>query len=315
MIDFSPFPNLGLLVSKVVEAWPKHALFVERSFEGRPQDVMEATEQLAGSVVGLAVTVDGGLGTLCEDYRYMSEHIVLPEELHFRRYGEYRLKSFDDADRECYSNTAMMTRYMNGLLVSNVIWDNHARSFSNFIHEFLPGLGEGTRLLEVGPGHGFYLHFAAQHAKIAALTGWDVSPVSVAATRHALEVLGTPKHVDLMVQNLFLAGEPDAEAQFDAIVLGEVLEHVEDPLAALRALTLWLRPGGQIWINVPANSPAPDHIYLVRSVEEASALVREAGLELLREHAFPMSGATLEKAVKRQLAISCVLTAARPAKR
>lgn len=312
MIDLSPYPNLAVLVARVVEAWPKHETFVERSFEGRSGDVMEATEQLAGAVVSLAVTVEGGLATLCDDYRYMSEHIVLPEELYFRRHGEYRLKSFEDANRECYANTEMMTRYMNGLLVSNVIWDNHARAFSNFVHEFLPELGEGTRLLEVGPGHGFYLHFASQHPHVAALTAWDVSPVSVEATRHALDVLGTTKHVDLKVQNLFLAEEPAEDAQFDAIVLGEVLEHVEDPKAALQALARWLRPGGRIWINVPANSPAPDHIYLFRSVGDASTLVLDAGLELVHSHAFPMSGVTLEKAVKRQLAISCVLTAARP---
>ena len=309
MIDLSPYPKLAILVDQVLEAWPKHATFVERSFEGREPAVMEATEKLAGAVVALSATVDGGIKTLCDDYRYMSEYIVLPEELYFRRNGEYRLKSFEDANRECYANTEMMTRYMNGLLISNVIWDNHARSFADFLHAFLPSLAPGTRLLEVGPGHGFYLHFASQDDRVASLTGWDVSPVSVGITRHALDVLGTTKSVDLKVQNLFLAGEPTDEQKFDAILLGEVLEHVEDPRAALRALSGWLRPGGKIWINVPANSPAPDHIYLVRSVEEASALVRDAGLELVRECAFPMSGATLEKAVKRQLAISCVLTA------
>jgi len=312
MTDFAPYPNLGKLVAEVIAAWPKHAVFVENSFAGREQAVMEATEQLAGAVVALSATVDGGLPALCANYRDMCENIVLPEDLYFRRNGEYRLKSFEDAARECYDNTELMTVYMNGLLVSNVIWDNHARAFSNFVHDFLPSLGAGTRLLEVGPGHGFYLHFAAQHANVATLTGWDVSQVSANATRHALEVLGTQKSVDLKVQNLFMAGEPPADAKFDAIVLGEVLEHLEDPRAALRALARWLRPGGQIWINVPVNSPAPDHIYLLGSVEEVNALVRESGLEVASANAFPMSGATLEKAVKRKLAISCVLRAVHP---
>jgi hypothetical protein len=69
----------------------------------------------------------------------------------------------------------------------------------------------------------------------------------------------------------------------------------------------WLKPGGTIWVNVPANSPAPDHIFLVNSPEHACDIVRSAGLEVVHSQGFPMTGATLEKARHRKLAISCVV--------
>ncbi len=46
---------------------------------------------------------------------------------------------------------------------------------------------------------------------------------------------------------------PFADASFDAAVLGEVLEHIEDDRRALRELARVLRPGGVLALSVPAN--------------------------------------------------------------
>jgi SAM-dependent methyltransferase len=46
---------------------------------------------------------------------------------------------------------------------------------------------------------------------------------------------------------------PFDDASFDAAVLGEVLEHIEDDLAALREVARVVRPGGVVAISVPAN--------------------------------------------------------------
>lgn len=70
--------------------------------------------------------------------------------------------------------------------------------------------------------------------------------------------------------------------------------------------------GGYLWINVPANSPAPDHIFLFEDVQHACAIAQEGGLEVVESQAFPMSGATLERAIKKKLAVSCVVTTRKP---
>lgn len=54
-----------------------------------------------------------------------------------------------------------------------------------------------------------------------------------------------------------LAGTAEAlpfeDASFDAVVLGEVLEHVDDDLGGLREVVRVLRAGGVVAISVPAN--------------------------------------------------------------
>ena len=91
----------------------------------------------------------------------------------------------------------------------------------------------------------------------------------------------------------------------------EVLEHLEDPAAALDVLGKLLAPGGRIFINVPANSPAPDHIYLFRNPEELVQMMEGLGFRVLQTFFAPITGATMERARRQELTISCVVIATR----
>ena len=104
---------------------------------------------------------------------------------------------------------------------------------------------------------------------------------------------------------------PNAK-QFDAIVFSEVLEHLDKPEKALRSLLYLCKPGGRVWINVPANSPAPDHLYLVREPKQAEDAVRAAGFEVVDTAHLPMTGITLERAIRQQLTITCIIVGRRP---
>jgi len=300
------------LISRLLELWPHHGDYVDKSFADRSPEVTATSEQIASCVLKLAGHTAGGLDGLCNDYRFLCEKIVLPEELYFRRHDRYRLSAFADALRECYTNAPYMARYMNGLLISNVVWHNHAQAISSYMREYLPSLGDHTDYLEIGPGHGLFLYFAAACPTIATVSGWDVSPTSIEHTRTALSALGVTRPVNLTQQNMFEIEPGSYPQRFDSIVMSEILEHLEDPIAALKAAAAWLRPGGSIWVNVPANSPAPDHIFLVHDLEHACDIVRSGGFEVTASHEFPMTGATLEKARKRKLALSCVVVGRKP---
>ena len=297
----SAHPTLDTLLLRLLARWPEHGDYIDRSFRDRSPDETEVSERIAMCALRLAGRIDGGLDALCDDYRFLCEKIVLPEEMHFRRHGRYRLASFAEARAECYANAPFMARYMNGLMLSNVLWRNHVGAIASYVHDYLPTVAGD--LLEIGPGHGLLLQFAASRAGIRA-SGWDISPTSIAQTRAILADLGLA-NVALAEQDLFTA-DPGAQ-RFDAIVMSEILEHLEDPVAALRAAARWLKPRGTVWVNVPANSPAPDHIFLVESPEHAQDLVRAAGFEVVSSRAFPMTGASLERARKQALTISCVV--------
>jgi SAM-dependent methyltransferase len=100
----------------------------------------------------------------------------------------------------------------------------------------------GPRILNAGAGQGtFSLRLEALGYDV---TSADSSPAAVALLTKL--VAGEAVRADL-------AAMPFAEATFDAAILGEVLEHVEDDRAALREVARVVRPGGLVAISVPAN--------------------------------------------------------------
>jgi len=316
LVDEQKYPKLGRIVEEVLAVWPEHKRYIEASLRGRDENLLTHSETLSDMVDRLAVTVDGGMRTLARDYRFFCEEIILPEELHFRRHDSYRLKTFAEAQREVYDNAPFMTRNMNGLLVSDVLWVNHCRGLQHYANIYLNSLPPGARLLEIGPGHGLLLYLAAQNPNIGALFGWDVSRSSVAMSKHALEVLGVKKPIQFETKNILdgsIMAASNAEL-FDAIVFSEVLEHLEDPEQAARVLFHLCKPGGRVWINVPANSPAPDHLYLVREPKQAEDLVHSVGFELADTAHFPMTGVTLERAIRQKLTMTCIIVGRRPLK-
>ncbi len=87
-------------------------------------------------------------------------------------------------------------------------------------------------LLDVGAGRGRFVAYARAHGFPDA-TGLEPSPRAVAP------------HVSAV------ALEDAHHSGLGAITLWHVLEHVEDPGAALARLHSWLRPGGTLLVGVP----------------------------------------------------------------
>lgn len=111
---------------------------------------------------------------------------------------------------------------------------------------------DGGRVLDVGCGTGFLLEALARDGRWHGV-GVDLSPDSVGLARDRLARLGAADRLDARVGSAY---EPP-EGPFDLVTLTDVLEHLEDPRACLRALRERLAPGGLLVVSTPNRRSLP----------------------------------------------------------
>jgi SAM-dependent methyltransferase len=141
------------------------------------------------------------------------------------------------------------------------------------------------RLLDAGAGRGRFVAAAAAAGYDA--RGIEPAPARATAAAAAGAAVSVATIEDASVE----------DGSLDAISLWHVLEHVEDPAAALRRACGWLRPGGAAVIGVPNLASLQArlggrrwfHLDLPRhrthfTPAGLEAVARAAGLEPVRTH-------------------------------
>lgn len=115
------------------------------------------------------------------------------------------------------------------------------RLYGGYLERMEEVMGQGARrLVDVGCSVGAFLQTASER-------GWDVKGVEVgrASAGYVGDVLKLPVHNGSLYDY-----EPGA-GTLDAVVLLEVIEHLESPSGALARIYDWLRPGGVLLVSTP----------------------------------------------------------------
>lgn len=287
----------SLLVDAISLARPKHDGYLRAALGDLTDSEMHEMEQY------LQYMIEQGENTesFCNAYCALLDQ-TLEEQLYFQRHLKYRYSRFSEVADQVYYDEAFMHDYMVGLAVSLYLWPSH-RAIHRFFCDRLPYERKGS-YLEIGPGHGNFLRQAMQDTAFERFDGVDVSPTSIRLTRQIMESTLPEKMSQLeLVLGDFLSSELP-RSTYDAIVSGEVLEHVEDPCSFLRRITELAKPEGFIFVTTCINAPEIDHIYLYRNESEVLDQFAECGLEVVKGLTVPHHGHSLEQCVKWNLPIN-----------
>jgi SAM-dependent methyltransferase len=148
------------------------------------------------------------------------------------------------------------------------------------------------RLVDVGAGRGRFVAHARRR-------GWDAEGLEPAASR----VRAASQRYGVRLQTAGIEQARFESGSLDAVTAWHVIEHLEDPGAAVERIAAWLRPGGVLLVGVPnlaslqarLGGPRWFHLDVPRhrthfTPAGLDALVRRAGLRphathhLLLEH-------------------------------
>lgn len=306
IIEVSNYPEFRRVVDAVSSLNPLQKKRIFAHISSQPVDYWIEAERICKELKNSFFQNDEYLLTSAKAYNRMTTDF-LKEQIRFKKTGTYLLDSADAARIDVYENEEVMRYYMIGLCISYLLWPNHYRMY-HFFNRFLATSSEISRYLDVAPGHGL---FAAQvirkHPGVQA-TLVDISQTSLSVSKDLLLSFGIQENQYQTVLGDFLKIEIGKD-EFDFISMGEVLEHVENPLDFLKKASNLLGSKGRIFMTTCSNAPAIDHIYHFHNSEEIRSLIRDSGLRIILEESIPAENVPEELCEQERVTVNycCIL--------
>lgn len=277
-----------------------HGKKLQRTLERNPEMSLELERYL--SMYGAYMkAADISVEELANSYLSLLSQIM-ESRLTFARSGCYPASLHKEVVEKVYSDEKVMTRYMLGLGLSLFLWEHHYMIL-RFYRETISGQSYES-VLEVGSGHGLFILDLLNRARVGAVVDVvDISRASLHITEGIISAVRPDKVNSLnFIENDVNHFRPEKKYRF--IVMGEVLEHVQEPAKLLQGLLSLLDEKGAVFMSTCSNCPAVDHIYHFQSIEEIRSLVDHAGFAVTREIIAPSIDKPLAELEKRKVDVS-----------
>ena len=221
--------------------------------------------------------------------KFCAEHLLLQRRL--ERSGHYIHDDFEKVNSEVYNNSAAMDGYyLSGLFFSTIFWPNHLRMFLFFLEVFVKGVKKYGQCCELGVGHGWLVSSLLKERDDLKAWGVDINTPALVFTEKLLSARKINKDNYSLRQYDIRSGVSCEDSAFDAVIFAEVLEHLDNPLFALREILRILKPGGLAYITTAIFAASIDHIYLFESLDEAKKIILDSGLIIKEELVLPVYG-------------------------
>lgn len=202
------------------------------------------------------------------------------ETIQFIKSGHYTSTSFAEVNERVYDNPDVMEYYMHGLVLSQFLWAHHYEILLYFNKMLNEHKGNIKNYLEVGGGHGLYISEAVHI--IGKECNFNLVDISASSLEMARQMVGSAL-VNYTLNNVF---DYASDRKFDFITMGEVLEHVEEPVKLLQKLHSLVADSGKVFVTTPTNAPAIDHIFLFRNANDVRRVIDVAGFKVEEEKCF-----------------------------
>ena len=274
------------LAKEVLEFVNRNFIFFAKGYEHIRKcfdaQYLAFAEELLGILRDIAVSEENFQKRI-KAFINLSIHVlVLQQKL--EKTGKYECASFEQANRHVYQNKKM-EEYMDGLLLSQILWPNHYR-FGQYFIQNRSLTSPSSEILDAPSGDGIYSYYIARYFDYQRLYSVDISPYSISYTKQLLKHSGLDtERISVELINIY---DLQDKKRFDFITCGELLEHVEDPGKLLNKLHALLKNNGSLFLTTAIFAAADDHIFLFNNVNEVRAVI-ENQFHIVSELILPTS--------------------------
>ncbi len=219
------------------------------------------------------------------------------ETVQFIQTGHYSNTTFEDVNKRVYNNPEIMTAYLHGLILRQFLFPQNFKILTFFNKIIKDNRKVISNYLEIGGGHGLFLSDAI--SVLNHNTQFKLLDISQSALDFSRDFIDNEK-VTYILSDIF---QFKSFELFNFISMGEVLEHVEEPIKLLKTLKHLLHKDGKLFLTTVTNAPAIDHIYLFRNAHEIRDIIYKAGFNIENEICVYSEDMPPEKAEKLQISM------------
>jgi len=192
--------------------------------------------------------------------------------------GKYTCDTHAAANSAVYQNNTVMSEYFAQLLLTQFLWPHHLEIVRFFRNKFVPQLKDNCQILEMAPGHGFYGRLILEQKPHAQLLGVDISPFAITLATKSAQVEGFADRAVYQQGDALQAGKFLPEC--NAVIAGELLEHLDHPKQLMEAVSRQLTVGGRAFVTAAITAAQIDHVYEFKNEAEVYALLEGLPLKL-----------------------------------
>jgi 2-polyprenyl-3-methyl-5-hydroxy-6-metoxy-1,4-benzoquinol methylase len=267
---------LDIILEKIEARNPEHASKLQKNNATLSEQHASMAEKFFEKYNSYLKSKNKSLDFGVDCYLHMCAD-MLNERTRFIQTGRYSSNSFNEVEKRVYGNPEIMTYHMHGLVLAQFLWFEQYERIVFFIERLPEYAAHVKKYLEIGGGHGLYIHEALELLPQA--TQFDLVDISQSSIDLAKGIINDAR-VNYYLKNIFDFRD---DAIYDFVTMGEVLEHVEEPLLLLQKISRLIGKDGMCYITTPINAPMIDHIYLFSNESEIRDLLDGAGFEIVEE--------------------------------
>jgi SAM-dependent methyltransferase len=275
---------------------------LESYLSGQPESFFEEADIFIADYSSYLKSQNISFDYAIDAYLKMCNDMV-KSQIYFMKTDKYPLEDQDQAFEEIYNSKKEMQSYMIGLALSQYLWGTHYEMFNHLKEALQQNKEKIKNYLEIGPGHGLFLKEAIETiGNDCKYTAIDISEISLDLTKSIISFF------KLNNNNIAYINDDMVKIKntnsYDFVVMGEVLEHVEEPGILLQKLNTLLHNDGQAFISTCVDCPTIDHVFHFKSISEIQNMILKSKFVIISEKILPVEKLPMDEIIKKRITIN-----------